>query len=210
MLELKQRKPVAEGRHRWVFDDPQDSRRLIKVMADVDGKRFASRPWYKRAGRSREFRVFVRELSEFIAMRARAHERPYPIAAVHGLVETDLGLGLVVEKQIGSDGHLAQTAADLIRRDGFAPWIAQALETWIQSVIDHNVILGDLHAGNLVFGSDDGLSPRFVMIDGFGEKNLVPRCSMSSSFNAWHSRHLFNRLLQKIDSAASPLHAAAA
>jgi len=56
-----------------------------------------------------------------------------------------------------------------------------ARDAWIASVIEHNVILGDLHLGNLVYGSVDGLMPRFVMIDGFGEKNLLPRCSMSSA-----------------------------
>lgn len=71
MLELRPCKPAAFGRHRWVFDDPDDRKQLIKIVGpEAKSERFAARPWYKRTARAREYRVFVRELNEFIAMRA--------------------------------------------------------------------------------------------------------------------------------------------
>ncbi len=200
MLELKQREPVATGQHRLIFDDPGDPTRLIKVMIPaIVAKKFdAPGRWHKRLARTRQYGGYLREISEYVAYAARrgAGERP-PIARTLGLVETDYGLGLVVEKLVAVDGRLAPTLLSLVREHGLAPWTPK-LEHWLECVVASNVILGDLHARNLVLVGAGGSDGRFVMVDGYGEKNFIPRCSMSSRFNSWHSRELYRRLLVNV------------
>lgn len=203
MLELRSRTPLATGHLRLVFADPNDSSRLVKVMRPeaVEQRWGGAARWHKRLPRARHYSGFVRELHEYVALHARGPVRDAPIARALGLVETDYGLGFVVEKLCGTDGELAPTLEALVRRDGRADWIVRGLEDWIASVIAHNVIVGDVNLGNFVHGVDRGNRERFVMIDGFGEKNVFPYCSMSRALNRWNSRRLYARLLRKLDRA---------
>jgi hypothetical protein len=49
----------------------------------------------------------------------------------------------------------------------------------------------------MVYGSPDGTAPRLLMIDGFGEKNIIPHRSMSRRHNATVTRRKFERLLRR-------------
>jgi hypothetical protein len=60
------------------------------------------------------------------------------------------------------------------------------------------VIVGDLHAGNIAYGSDSRGGPRFVLIDGFGEKHAVPFTSMSRRLNARNTRKLYARMREQL------------
>ncbi|HEY0179395.1 MAG TPA: YrbL family protein, partial [Dokdonella sp.] len=156
-------------------------------------------PWYKRRARARQYVVYVRELKEYIAARANAGRGDPPIARMIGLVETDLGLGLVSEAVRGDDGALAPTlAAVYARNGGFAPWIDRALDAFVDGLLACDVIVGDMHAWNLVYGTDSRGGPRFVMIDGFGEKHVIPRSSMSRRLNAWNTRKLYRRMRRRL------------
>jgi len=59
------------------------------------------------------------------------------------------------------------------------------------------VIAADLHAWNVVYGEDSRGGPRLVMIDGFGEKNIVPHCSMNRAHNASRTKKKYERMLRR-------------
>jgi hypothetical protein len=197
MLPLRQTAPIATGHLRAVYPHPERPDWLVKVMLPEAVANWQRAPWYRRLARTGPYRGFVREFKEFLASR-HAAGGPSPIARVVGLADTDLGPGLVVEKVCTPDGNLAPTLDAWVRRDGFTPQVQAALDGFLASMLEHNVIAGDLHAWNVVYGSDSWGGPRLVMIDGFGEKNTIPHCSMNRRHNADRTRHKFRRMLQRV------------
>jgi hypothetical protein len=201
MLTLSTAEPIAVGHLRSVYQHPAHANELVKVMrADAVATRWnASGRWHKRLPRTRHFVQYLRELKEFIVARARAPEVDVPIARMIGVVDTDLGLGLISEKVVGADGALAPTLAVLYSRSGFTPAIDEALATFLAGLLDGNVIVGDMHAWNIVYGSDSRGGPRLVMIDGFGEKHAIPISSMSRAVNRYRTNRLHKRMLAQLE-----------
>lgn len=201
VLTLSTAEPIAVGHLRSVYQHPYHPGELIKVMrADAVAKRWnAPGRWHKRLPRTRHFVQYLRELKEFIAARARAPEVDVPIARMIGIVDTDLGLGLISEKVVDADGALAPTLAALYSRRGFTPELERALATFLEGLLAANAIVGDMHAWNIVYGSDSRGGPRLVMIDGFGEKHAVPISSMSSAVNRYRTKRLYKRMIAQLE-----------
>ena len=200
VLQLAAREPLAVGHLRYVFQHPGNRNELIKVMrADAVASRWNRKSrWAKRLPRTRHYIGYLRELKEYIAARARSTHGEPPIARMVGLVETDLGLGLVSEKVVGVDGTLAPTLAAVYERRGFTPDLTSALDAFLAGLIDCNVIVGDMHAWNIVYGSDSRGGPRLVMIDGFGEKHAIPISSMSRAINRYRTKRLYRRMIAQL------------
>ena len=200
-LALAAATPLAVGHLRHVFQHPEHEDELVKVMrADAVASRWnARRRWHKRLPRTRHYIGYLRELKEYIGARARAPEIDAPIAHMLGVVETDLGLGLVSEKVVDSNGTLAPTLAVVYGKQGFTPELETALATFLKGLLDANVIVGDMHAWNIVYGSDSRGGPRLVMIDGFGEKHAIPVSSMSRAVNRYRTRRLYKRMLAQLE-----------
>ena len=201
ILQLSSANALATGRLRHVFDDPRDPDLLVKVVRidSVERRWGASASWYKRLPRARQYTGFVRELKEYIVAQARNPDHPVPIARMVGLVDTNLGLGLVTEKVRSPDGGMAPTlAARYEREGGFSDAIERDLALFLDGLLACNVIVGDLHAGNIAYGSDSRGGPRFVLIDGFGEKHAVPFTSMSRRLNARNTRKLYARMREQL------------
>lgn len=210
MLRLADVEPLAVGQMRHVYRHPERADALVKVIrADMLEQRWGgARNWLKRRARARQYTVYLRELHEYVALRARdAHAAP--IVRVHGLVETDLGLGQVVEYMRGEDGGLAPTLERLLARHGDAAWIRRGVDGLFASLLEHRVVLSDMHVGNIVHGCGDQGEPRFALVDGFGEKNVVPLCSMSAAWNARNTRRMHRRLMRQysaLSGVATPVN----
>jgi hypothetical protein len=200
VLKLSSAKPIAVGHLRSVYQHPHYANELIKVMRpDAVEKRWnAPGRWAKRLPRARHYVQYLRELREFIVARARAPEIDVPIARMIGVVDTDLGLGLVSEKVVDESGALAPTLAAVYAKRGFTPELEAALAEFSRDLLAANVIVGDMHAWNIVYGSDSRGGPRLVMIDGFGEKHAIPVSSMSRAINRYRTRRLFRRMLDQV------------
>ena len=200
VLEIGATEPLAVGHLRSVYQHPVHSSELIKVMrADAVASRWnAPGRWHKRLPRTRHFVGYLRELKEYIAAKARAPHVDAPIARMIGVVDTDLGLGLISEKVVDADGALAPTLAAVYARSGFTPELDAALAAFRRHLLDANVIVGDMHAWNIVYGSDSRGGPRLVMIDGFGEKHAIPISSMSRLINGYRTRRLYGRMLRQL------------
>ena len=200
-LALASATPLAVGHLRYVFQHPGRDDLLIKIMrADAVAARWnGPARWHKRLPRTRHYVGYLRELKEYIGARARAPHVDAPIARMIGVVETDLGLGLVSEKVTGVEGTLAPTLAAIYERSGFTPDLSTALDVFLEGLLDANVIVGDMHAWNIVYGSDSRGGPRLVMIDGFGEKHVIPLSSMSRTINRYRTRRLYRRMLAQLE-----------
>jgi hypothetical protein len=199
-LMLTTRTPLAIGHLRYVFQHPACDEALIKIMrADAVASRWNARMrWHKRLPRTRHYIGFLRELKEYIGAQARTPNVDAPIARMIGVVDTDLGLGLVSEKVVDADGALAPTLAAVYQEQGFTPELHAALSEFLRGLLDSNVIVGDMHAWNIVYGRDSRGGPRLVMIDGFGEKHAIPISSMSRVVNRYRTRRLYKRMLTQL------------
>ncbi len=200
-LALASATPLAVGHLRYVFQHPGRDDVLIKIMrADAGAARWnAPRRWLKRVLRARHYVGYLRELKEYIAAGARAPHVDAPIARMIGVIETDLGLGLVSEKVVGAEGALAPTLAAIYEQSGFTPDLNAALDVFLEGLLDANVIVRDMHAWNIVCGSDSRGGPRLVLIDGFGERHAIPLSSMSRTINRYRTRRLYRRMLAQLE-----------
>jgi hypothetical protein len=198
MLVLTHQQPLAIGNLRAIYQHPQDTALLIKTLRPEAVARRYDAPgrWLKRLPRARQYTGFIRELKEYAALIARAPHGIAPIARMVGLVETDMGLGLVSEKIVDESGALAPSLHAIYRRNGGAsPWTDAALDKLLEELLRFNVIVGDLHASNIVFGSDSrGGVPRLLLVDGFGEKNILPLKSVNRWLNRRNTRRVYARL----------------
>lgn len=204
IFSLKDQKPVAKGRMRYVYPHPHDPRLVIKVIRpDVIDERWGSgQAWYKARRRFGQYISYMREIGEYIATYQKyGYSLPFTQKVV-GLAETDLGLGLVLEAIRDSNGNLAPSLPTLIERGQFNDEAKAALETFIQQVLDSNVIVADLHGGNIVYACDDEGAHHFIMIDGLGLSNILPLKSIFPSLNRKsklrHILRLRSRMAEKL------------
>lgn len=205
MLTLSHSQPIALGHQRAVYQHPLDPDLLIKTMRPESvAKRWdAPGRWLKRLPRTRHYIGYLRELKEYIAAHTCSDADP-PLARIAGLVETDVGLGLVCEKVRGADGGMAPTLFQCwLDAGGEPPWAHAQLEAFHESLLRHRIIVGDLNAANVVYGSDSRGGPRLVMVDGFGEKAVIPLCSMSRRFNRYATERRYRRMLHDLATPVS-------
>ncbi len=188
VLQLATQKPLAEGNRRLVFQHPEDPGLLIKVLKpgsySPDGQPKRRRA-YKLRRREGAFIYHTRELTEYVATRIhnRSPQR-LPICSIQGLVETDLGLGLAVEKVTDRDGSLAPTLRQVIERGQFNARTRQLFESFIEDMIDKHVVVYELSVDNIVLADDGTEECRFVCIDGMGSRTLIPIQEWSKWINA--------------------------
>ena len=205
MLELAHLPPLALGHQRAVHQHPLDPDLLVKTMRPESVARRWDAPgkWIKRLPRTRQYIGYLREIREYIATHTRAGADP-PLVRIAGLIETDLGLGLVCEKVYGPDGELAPTVLQCwMEHGGEPPWGRAALDAFRDALLRHNVIVGDLNGANLVYGSDSRGGPRIVMIDGFGDKSAIPLASMSRRINRRFTLRRYHRMLRELATPVS-------
>lgn len=199
MIELRGSVPIAQGHKRFVFQHPADPNLLIKIWQPkvVEERWGRKRPWY-RYNRYRQYVSLQRELSEHLALAAR-FPNGVPVLQKHfGMVHTDCGTGAVVEKLTGRDGRLAPTLAELSRSEGATSRILEKLEDFRREMLFYEVVVGKLHDRNLVLACRDG-EERFVMIDGYGEKTVLPIHTWSSRLNATHTRRKIDGLIRSLN-----------
>lgn len=195
-LKLESLAPIAKGGLRWVYEHPENPAVLVKVMQPevVAGRYGAGGLWWRRNRRHGAYILFVREIREYIAAYA-SHGRSLPfVQHIRGLVETDLGLGLVLDAARDSEGNLAPTLAKVIACGGFDPQAEAAFEEFLRDMLECDVVLADLHERNLVYATGPDGVLRFVMIDGLGSSTLIP----FKSFSRWLNRRSKAKRIERL------------
>jgi hypothetical protein len=200
ILMLRDTVPIARGHKSFVFQHPTDPELLVKVMQpDVVEERWGSsnRPWYKASRRYGQYMSLRREISEYLAAAVKFPGGVPVLQKLVGLVDTDYGVGVVVEKLVGRDGGLAPTLSTVARQSGVTPELLQKVEQFKNELIKYNIVIGKLHAHNLVLAVR-GEEERFVVIDGYGETALIPIHTWSARINAAHTESRIGRLVRKL------------
>lgn len=203
-LQLSDKKPLVTKNKKYIFDHPDDGRLLIKV-ARREGtyQRWGVKRYYKRWRRGSIYSDFKRSLKEYIFIRANSQRAVPSIQRVFGLVDTDIGLGLVVEKICGPDGTLASTLKSILRERGLTADIRSKLDAFMNDLIGNDIVVNDMGLENIVYADEGGGKCRLVLVDGFGETTLIPIYSLSKSLNRRNTLRRYRRLLQRAEAISA-------
>jgi hypothetical protein len=185
---LKDAEVVAAGSTRNVYRHPDNPSLLVKVIrpSAIEERFGTGAPWYKfKRRRYRHLIAYLREIREQIAVHAMGGDYPPFLQKIVGIVETDMGMGFVVEAVLGRDGNFAPTVADLIRRGQLDRRIRAMLDQFLEELVASPVIVADLNPSNVVLGFTPERGEHFVLIDGIGFKNIIPLERMSTYVNRW-------------------------
>src|SRR5690606_21561930 len=127
--------------------------------------------------------IFAREIEEYLASHASDPAGLSFTQKIVGLVETDIGLGIVVQAAKNRQEQLAPTIDRLIQENCFGETEQMALQIFIEKFLASPVVVSDLHWRNLVYAFTPENGDHFVMIDGLGSSNVFPIKSWFPSIN---------------------------
>ena len=199
LVELKAARPLASGAYRDVFQHPGDDGLLIKVIRPLFAKRDARRAnWFEKWQGLGAYKSLMREIEKYLVLRERGqHDLPF-IQHFAGIIETDLGLGMVVRKVRARDGGLAPTLAEVVRAHGLDPDLVARIDALRGDVIRHHVVFGDISANNIVEAADAEHGHRLVIIDGLNDRLWLPVNSLSVTFYRAYCDRRFARMMDML------------
>ncbi len=176
---------LARGGSRDVYQHPDHDHLLVKIVRAASAKDAASgKPWVGTLRRYGLYTPYVREMKEYIAVHVRSSGSPRCIQRCHGLVDTNLGLGMVVEKLCGADGGLAPNIGRLVRTQGITTQLWESVAEFHEEIRKHRLIVNDMNPSNVVRAIEGG-EERLVLVDGLGEKNLIPVRTLIPGLNRY-------------------------
>ena len=176
VLTLKQNDPIAVGKTRYVYVHPEHKQSLIKIHRRIEytEHRGIAKRWFDELEDYFVYRTgFLRELRVYFDSRYQGLDSfaPY-IAPIEGIVDTDLGIGLVCRGVFDEKGDLAPTLGSLIRNKDMPPERVAILEEFITALVETDLVVGDLNFGNVVLERDSDGHEKFYLIDGLGERTF--------------------------------------
>ena len=198
IIDFENTVPIAEGRDQWVFQDPIDESKLIKVPRPSEKPRLLKRYaiW-----RYRRLRSWQREMNEYLALLARTGTHCDRIARFHGFCDTSKGPGILVEKIVGTGGNLAPTFAEFIKLHSADPDVLTALREdtvrFFDTLAQRRIDFHDCHSRNvLVTGIE---TPKLTIVDGLGTASVFPITQFSQRVFLHRANEGRKKLLRMID-----------
>jgi hypothetical protein len=199
---LRESMPLAKGATRVVFVHPADPDLLIKVMRpEFQARRQRKANGFNRFKRARMTKTFVAEMREQLILLGKGEDPDRFLQRVVGFCDTDLGLGMVVERVRGPDGGPAPSLKAIVRRGAFDGKVRDDLERFLETILASDITLDELNIRNLLYGADGDGSRRFVLVDGFGEERLIPFKGAIGFLNRRSKRRHIRRLRKQIEQA---------
>jgi hypothetical protein len=199
-LQLSRLQPIARGGSRLVYEHPHDPDALIKV-ARADRLRIRSwrRQWLSGLSAESCFRRrALREVDEFLSLYVHCGDVPSFVAPILGLVNTDVGIGLVVARMRARDGSIAPSVGDIVEREGLTDALRDQIRRLCDLLESTDLIVNDLRPANLVRAWDAVNGERLVLVDGLGDKTLVPIDSLSPFARRVNRRRRVRRLVKRL------------
>lgn len=173
--QLSNTEPLLHSKTRQVFVHPLDRSLLIKVH-----KKRAAGPapesWFdKQKDHFLYTSGIMRELKQFVESRYRDYGPAVQyIAPIYGVLDTDLGLGLLMAAARDARGELAPTVRSLLDNNAMTPARRDQLDALLQAILATDLVFGDLNQENIVLDRAGAPEERFVIIDGLGERTWLP------------------------------------
>jgi hypothetical protein len=145
-------KPIGVGRERACYVHPEDPRLAIKIPTGT-----------VTAQTERDIKAYKR-------LKNRGLVENHHLPKYHGLCETSIGRGIVVELIRNYDGEIARPLSWYLAQgvpvEEFDTFLEDLRQSFLQDLIIFN---HDMHIGNLLFQKTSMGSARLVVIDGLGD-----------------------------------------
>lgn len=199
ILTLSNQQPVASGKTRHIYQHPHNPDWLIKVhhVTSPNAHRAGLAGWFKAVeDRFIYMTGFMREIRTYVYSRYGDHgDVVRHLIPIIGLADTDLGMGLVVGAARDADGQLAPTLRKVFKRGDMSSVRLEKLRQLLQAIQSTDLVLGDLNQDNIVLAHDPEDGDRFVIIDGLGERTVVPL----QEWFGWANRYKKTQFVRKIE-----------
>ena len=183
-------RPLASGARRDVYALPRHPDLLIKVTPSH--KEFPPRMvkrLIRRVLANNRYRNILSDVKYemLLSLRLGPDCATSPLPKCMGVVSTDLGAGVMVERISDRTGGLARTLSDLCASNEMDRDLLCHLNNLVAKLFDMHIVACDLHAANVVFGQRHGKDAFFV-VDGYGEHTVIPVRSLSQRLNKYYLR----------------------
>ncbi|WP_170409793.1 YrbL family protein [Ruegeria arenilitoris] len=204
LVRLKNSEVIAQGNRQFVYQHPDASDALLKVPQPdtTDGQNgLLGDTWFDRTfRRSTVFKGFLREFHESFDLMVRYQHRDeaIPVCEVRGVVQTDIGLALVYERISEPDGQLSPSLKELAKSGGLTQEHLASLHKHFDMLIEEQVLISNKNTGNIVYQTFSDGSGRWVWIDSFGSKQIIPVRRWFRSLN----RRKINQIREKFTTVA--------
>ena len=186
-----------------MYEHPLDPTSLIKLSkpetCDEHGN-LLERRFSDRFRRATAFRDFLREFQEYLELKARFQQPGIrlPLCEVRGIVQTDLGIGLVYERIANPDGRLAPTLKALMKRGDIGQQQISEIEDHFNFLMENRIVVSNFNSENIIYQSDPDGSGRFIWIDSFGSKQFIPTRRWFKTLNDRKLRSIRDKCLEKM------------
>ncbi len=202
-IKLEEPDLIGRGRVKNVYRHPDDPHLVIKtirpeIVASDGG--FASKGKFGRwmfQGVYREFRREIIQYMELCRATYGTEQFLFPIETPHGLVATSQGLGMVAEKIIAPDGN-CWTLEDLASGPGLEAKHWAALERFFDDCVRLHVVFAEVNDAGLMYTEARSGRPEFVLVDGIGDKLLIPVRAMSAQISGRYVRKVQQRFMDRL------------
>ena len=179
-IKLSGLRPLTSGARRRVYTLPGHPDLLVKVVPPhkVYAPRMVKRLIHGVLASTRYRNVLSEVNYEMVlSLRLGPDCSASPLPKCLGVVSTDLGAGVMVERISDRTGGLARTLSDLCASNEMDRDRLCHLNNLVSKLFDMHIVAPDLHAGNIVFGQRHGKDAFFV-VDGYGERTVIPRAQL--------------------------------
>ena len=202
MIVLKGATPIAVGTSQFVYVHPDNPELLIKVrklekLQKSYDRKIGGRIGYKR--RHGLHITWMRELEHYFSVSLRLGYHPTFLQRYQGVVDTDLGLGMVVGKEADRSGNLAPTLQDIARSGKFTVEMRQKFHDLLAQLNELRVSTTDINMNNIVCSWSESAGDHLVLIEGIGVNTFIPLARFSNYFNVRSNNRHFARTLQLLE-----------
>ncbi len=173
---------IGEGRGRRVYAYPGHPEWIIKLHKPFRKKKLQllRRQMRYMGRRFGKYRHSIFEAEEYTAMVARTDRIPDFVPGYRGLVMAQGEIGAVFDAIRQPDGQIAPTLRQFLVAEGYSPALEAAINHLWAQVVAFRCVVSDPNLSNaLVQRRDDG-SLRLWLVDGLGERTVIPIMRMSN------------------------------
>jgi hypothetical protein len=202
VIVLKDKTPIAIGTSQFVYEHPDNPALLVKVLKREKLQKSYDRKIGGRIGFKRQHGLYVtwmRELEHYFSVTIRLGYRPTFFQEYRGVVDTDLGLGMVVGKETDRSGNLAPTLQDLAWTGRLTAEVRQKFHELLKQLNELRISTTDINMNNIVHSWSETAGDHLVLIEGIGVNTFIPLAKFSNYFNVRSNNRHFAKTLKLLE-----------
>ena len=206
MLQLSAHQPFASGEERDVYLHPEDDGKCIKISNVTPPEDFKPENlrdwlfWVTRGRNTGYFDInytddlFCQQLSQRTDPEVFKH-----IPKCYGLIDTDLGKGLVCELIQNEDGTPCITMKQYIQKHGAISdgKVIRAIDGFLSWLVEKNIFLREMGGTNTFFQYSKNGEVKLYHIDAVGCLDLIPLANYWDWFSRLRIKIKINHLRRR-------------